>query len=213
MRLNLQVSVFALIAFQFLGGAVNAAEKTSLFDGKTLNGWTQIGGKKDVWKVENSLLIMNGEGGGWLAADGDYDDFEFEVEFQLTSDSNSGVYLRAPADSSHISRSGMEIQILDDFHPKYAEVKPWQRTGSIYHVAAAKTGFLKKNGEWNQMKIKADGPHVVIELNGHTIVDDMIDQHPELAKEHTGLARKTGKIGLQSHNGIVAFRNIYVKKK
>lgn len=187
-------------------------EMQSLFDGKTLNGWTQMGGKADVWKVENGHLVMTGEGGGWLAADGDYADFEFELEFQLSPDSNSGVYLRAPQDNSHISRTGMEIQILDDFHPKYAKVQPWQRTGSIYHVASAKTGFLKPSGEWNRMKIKAVGPHVIIHLNGEKIVDDLIDKHPELAKEHTGLARRSGKIGLQSHNGRVLFRNIYASK-
>jgi hypothetical protein len=134
------------------------------------------------------------------------------LDFRLTPDSNSGIYLRAPADASHISRSGMEIQILDDFHPKYAKVQPWQRTGSIYHVAAAKTGHLKPPGEWNTMSVKAVGPHVVITLNGAVIVDDAIDAHPELNKEHTGLARKSGRLGLQSHNGEVSFRNVRVRE-
>jgi hypothetical protein len=49
-------------------------------------------------------------------------------------------------------------------------------------------------------------------LNGQVIVDDMIDKHPELNKEHTGLARKSGKIGLQSHNGRVTFRNVKARK-
>lgn len=202
----------SLILFHLMTISAHCEEMQSLFDGKTLNGWTQMGGKANVWKVENGQLVMTGEGGGWLAADGDYADFEFELEFQLTPDSNSGVYLRAPQDNSHISRTGMEIQILDDFHPKYDKVQPWQRTGSIYHVAAAKTGFLKPSGEWNQMKIKAVGPHVIIHLNGEKIVDDPIDKHPELDREHTGLARKSGKIGLQSHNGRVLFRRIQAKR-
>jgi hypothetical protein len=53
---------------------------------------------------------------------------------------------------------------------------------------------------------------VVIKLNGQTVVDDLIDKHPELNQEHTGLARKSGRIGLQSHNGRVAFRNIQVRR-
>lgn len=203
----------ALLLIFMISRAQSEEKMQPLFDGKSLNGWTRIGGKADVWKVTpDGLLVMSGEGGGWLAADGEYADFEFSMEFQLTPDSNSGVYLRAPADTSHISRTGMEIQILDDFHPKYANVKPWQRTGSIYHVAAAKTGFLKKAGQWNEMQIKAEGAHVVIYLNGQKIVDDMIDSHPELNREHTGLARKSGKIGLQSHNGVVSFRNIKARR-
>jgi hypothetical protein len=190
----------------------HAADFENLFDGKSLANWQRIGQKKDVWSIEDGQLVMGGEGGGWLATPKDYSDFEFVLEFQLSSDSNSGVYLRAPADASHISRTGMEIQILDDFHAKYAKVQPWQRTGSIYHVAAAKTGHLKPAGEWNEMKIRAEGPHVTITLNGATIVDDMIDKHPELNAEHTGLARKSGRIGLQSHNGVVKFRNVRVRE-
>jgi len=188
-----------------------AADFENLFDGKSLANWQRIGQKKDIWSVADGTLVMGGEGGGWLATPTDYADFELVLEFQLSSDSNSGVYLRAPADATHISRTGMEIQILDDFHAKYAKVQPWQRTGSIYHVAAAKTGHLKPAGEWNEMKIRAVGPHVTISLNGATIVDDMIDKHPELNAEHTGLARKSGRIGLQSHNGVVKFRNVRVR--
>ena len=201
------------IAATFAFPLANYGEEfQSLINGKDLSGWNKIGLKKEIWSVENGLLIMAGEGGGWLATNEDYADFEFQTEFQLTSDSNSGVYLRAPADNSHISRTGMEIQLLDDFHPKYAKIQPWQRTGSIYHVSPAKTGFLKPIGEWNKIVIRADGSHIIIQLNGQIIVDDHIDKHPELFKEHTGLARKTGRIGLQSHNGRVSFRNIQIRR-
>ncbi len=201
----------ALLAFVCCA-PTRAADFENLFDGKSLANWQRIGQKKDIWSVEDGLLVMGGEGGGWLATPKDYSDFELVLEFLLSPDSNSGVYLRAPADASHISRTGMEIQILDDFHAKYAKVQPWQRTGSIYHVAAAKTGHLKPAGEWNEMKIRAIGPQVTITLNGATIVDDRIDKHPELNAEHTGLARKSGRIGLQSHNGIVKFRNVRVRE-
>lgn len=210
-RYALKTGLAAAIGLMATVGA-RGQEIQPLFDGKSLAGWEKIGVKKEVWSVADGLLLMSGEGGGWLATPRDYSNFEFELEFQLTPDSNSGVYLRAPADTSHISRTGMEIQILDDAHPKYKNVQPWQRTGSIYHVAAAKTGFLKPTGEWNKLGIKADGPHVVIRLNGQVIVDDKIDTHPELEKEHTGLKRTTGRIGLQSHNGLVKFRNIRVQE-
>ena len=210
--MKLTRNMIALVGVLFVSQPVSSDDFKSLFNGKDLSGWTKIGLKKEVWSVKNGQIIMQGEGGGWLGSNEEYSDFEFQTEFQLSSDSNSGIYLRAPADTSHISRTGMEIQLLDDFHPKYAKVQPWQRTGSIYHVAAAKTGFLKPVGEWNTIAIQAVGPHVVIKLNGETVVDDLIDKHPELNQEHTGLARKSGRIGLQSHNGRVAFRNIQMKR-
>lgn len=183
-----------------------------LFDGQTLSGWQRFGGKAEAWGVEDGVLVSRGEGGGWIGTTRDYADFVLRLEFRLTAESNSGVYLRAPADTSHISRTGMEIQLLDDHHPRYATIKPWQRTGSIYHVAAPRGDHLKPIGQWNALEIHAKGAHIVIWLNGVVIVDDRLDTHPELDKEHTGLKRTAGRIGLQSHNGRVEFRAIEVRE-
>ncbi|MDR3639436.1 MAG: DUF1080 domain-containing protein [Isosphaeraceae bacterium] len=182
-----------------------------LFDGKSLAGWAVFGGKASAWGVDDGRLVSYGEGGGWLGTTRDYGDFDLRFDFRLTPESNSGVYLRAPADTSHISRTGMEIQLLDETHPRYKTIQPWQRTGAIYHVAAPEPGHLRPTGEWNAMEIRAEGAHVVIRLNGKTIVDDRIDRHPELAAEHSGLKRKEGRIGLQSHNGRVEFRNLLIR--
>lgn len=182
-----------------------------LFDGKSLSGWRQIGGKAGSFGVENGLLVSFGNGGGWLGTDREYADYTLRLEFLLTPKSNSGIYLRAPANSSQISRTGMEIQLLDDEHPSYANLKPWQFTGSVYHVAAAERGHLKPQGEWNSIEVSVQGPHIVITLNGAKVVDDRLDAHRELESEHTGLKRKTGLIGLQSHNGRVEFKNIRIK--
>lgn len=182
-----------------------------MFDGKTLAGWHVIGGKADAWRVEDGMLVSLGQGGGWLGTDRNYADFVLRFQFRLTPESNSGIYLRAPADTSHISRTGMEIQLLDETHPRYKGIQPWQLTGAIYHVASPEAGHLKPTGEWNTMEIRAEGPRVVVTLNGAKVVDDRLDSHPELAKEHPGLRRAEGLIGLQSHNGRVEFRELRVK--
>lgn len=184
----------------------------SIFDGQTFSGWQRFGGKNDVWSIADDCLIHHGEGGGWLGTQRDLANFILRLEFRMDPGANSGIYLRAPADTSHISRTGMEIQILDDDHPRYRDLMPWQYTGSIYHVAPATRGHLKPAGQWNQLEIRADGPHVVVSLNGSTVVDDRIDRHPDLEAEHTGLSRKTGRIGLQSHNGHVEFRRIQIRE-
>jgi hypothetical protein len=210
-------AIVRLLVFAILGVAVSAAavedeEFVSLFDGQDLIGWKAFGGEPDTWKVEDGLLVGSGKGGGWLGTRRDYTDFVLRLQFKLSSESNSGVYLRAPADESHISRTGLEIQLLDEYHARYKDIQPWQRTGSIYHVAAAAPGHLKAAGQWNTMEIRAEGPHVVITLNGTMIVDDQLDKHPELEKEHPGLKRASGRIGLQTHNGRVEFRNVQLKE-
>ncbi|ODT97914.1 MAG: hypothetical protein ABS79_06725 [Planctomycetes bacterium SCN 63-9] len=189
----------------------NAAEFQSLFDGKSLNGWTQITGNPKLWAVEDGSLVMLGEGGGWLGTGRDHADFEFDFEFKLTPESNSGIYLRAPADKSHISRTGMEIQLLDETHPRYRDIKDWQKTGALYHVSPPAPGHLKPTGEWNRMEIRLEGPHLIVKLNGAKVVDDRLDSHPELDAEHPGLKRTTGRVGLQSHNGRVEFRKIRIR--
>ena len=150
----------------------------SLFDGESLAGWRQFGGKAEAWGVEGGHLISLGHGGGWLGTSRPYADFVLRFSFLLSPESNSGIYLRAPADTSHISRTGMEIQLLDEAHPRYKDIQPWQRTGAIYHVAAPEPGHLKPTGQWNTMEITARGPDVEIKLNGATIVHDRLDKHP-----------------------------------
>lgn len=184
---------------------------TPVFDGKTLRGWRVIGGKADAWAVEKGMLVSLDKGGGWLGTEKPYDDFELRLEFRLSPGSNSGIYLRAPGDASHISRTGMEIQLLDETHPTHAKIQDWQRTGAIYHVAAPKPGHNKAIGEWNTLAIRAEGPLVTIRLNGTEVVSDRLDKHPTLDAEHPGLKRAGGLIGLQSHNGRVEFRELVLK--
>ncbi len=185
-----------------------------LFNGTDLAGWKQYASKKNVWSVEQGVLVCQGNGGGWLGTERDYADFELRLEYKLTPAGNSGVYIRAPREG-HISRVGMEIQILDDFHPKYAKLDFYQYTGSIYHVVPPARRTSKPAGQWNAMTIRARGPEVQVALNGVTIVDANLERsrkNAAVAKEHPGLARTTGLVGLQSHTDRVEFRNIRIKE-
>jgi hypothetical protein len=212
-RLPIALLSLALIAANDPSPSANDDGFRPLFDGASLDGWERFGGDNpEAWSVEDGCIVVDGRRGGWIGTDRDYDDFILRLQFRIVEPgSNSGVYLRAPADTSHISRTGMEIQILDDDHPRYDSIEPWQRCGSLYHVAAAEPGHLEPAGEWNDLEIEAEGPHVIIRMNGATVVDDRIDRHPELEEEHTGLLRTTGRIGLQCHDGRVEFREIMVR--
>jgi len=201
-----------------LAQPVSDKEKTDgfvpLFNGTDLAGWKQFGSSKHVWKAEDGMIVCQGSGGGWLGTARDYANFELRLEYRITAAGNSGVYIRAPIEG-HISRAGMEIQILDDFHPKYANIDFYQYTGSIYHVVAPTRRASKKAGQWNAMTICAKGREVQIVLNGKTIVDADLDRarkDPAVDKEHPGLSRSTGRIGLQSHTDRVEFRNLRVKE-
>jgi hypothetical protein len=185
----------------------------SLFNGMDLTGW-QVNDKGDmkVWGAENGILYVNGSGGGWLMTDKEFGDFELRLEFKIPPKGNSGVALRSPlkGDPAYV---GMEIQILDNdwYQKNYKGLKLVQHTGAIYGVVPPSKDVTKAVGEWNKYRIIAKGRQVTIELNGSTIVDANLDDYKEHYKQHPGLQRETGHLGLQSHDGRVEFRNIYVK--
>lgn len=185
-----------------------------LFNGKDLTGWKVYESKPDIWVAENNTLICKGTGGGWLGTNRDYANYILRLEYKLIPAGNSGVYLRAP-EKGHISRVGMEIQLLDDFHPNYRNLDFYQYTGSLYHVFAPKQRASKPAGQWNLMEITLDGREIRILLNGKKIIDGNLDRaaaDPAVAGEHPGLLRKTGRIGLQNHTDRVEFRNLRIKE-
>jgi hypothetical protein len=197
---------------------VEEKEKTegfvALFNGKDLAGWKQYGGKPGLWTVEDGMVVCRGGGGGWLGTEREHANFELRLEYRLRPGGNSGVYIRAP-EEGHISRVGMEIQILDDNDPRYAKIDFYQYTGSIYHVVAPTRRAGKPAGEWNAMTIRAEGRRVVVIVNGKKVVDADLDaclRDPAVAREHPGLARTTGRIGLQSHTDRVEFRRLRLKE-
>src|SRR5207245_477143 len=109
---------------------------------------------------------------------------------------------------------GMEIQILDDTAPQYAQLRPGQFNGAIYDVVAAKRGALKPVGEWYSEEIIGEGSKMKLVLNRTTVVNANLDDvtDPAVLHEHPGLKRKGGHIGLLSHEDYVEFRNIRIKQ-
>lgn len=185
-----------------------------IFNGKDLSGWTIRGRYRPGYVVENGLLVCPADGGGNLFTKRQYSNFILRFEFRMEEASNNGIGIRAPYEGD-AAYTGMEIQILDHDAPVYqGKLRPAQYHGSIYDVVPAKTGYLKKTGEWNEEEIVADGRHIKVTLNGAVIVDANLDNvtDPEVLKKHPGLARTTGHIGLLGHHSRVEFRNLRVKE-
>jgi hypothetical protein len=221
MRLGVIGLVFIIaIAFQ---RTARAADKEApegfapLFNGKDLAGWqVNKGGKMEAWGAENGILYVQGGGGGWLMTGKEFANFELRLEFKLPERGNSGVAIRSALEGNPAFDAGMEIQLIDDdWHEKnYRGFKPSQHCGSIYQIVApAKSAkeAQKPIGVWNEMRIVANGRHISVDLNKVNIVNANLDDHKEAEKEHPGMNHEKGHIGLQSHDGRVEFRNIYVK--
>ncbi len=185
----------------------------SLFNGRNLDNWI---GNKVSYVVEDGDIVVKpaDDSGGNLYTEKEYSDFIFRFEFQLTPAANNGLGIRAPltGDAAYV---GMELQILDNTAPVYANLQPYQYHGSVYGVIPAKRGFLKPVGEWNYEEVRIQGTKIVITLNGTVIVDGDIagprDNGTMDHKEHPGLKNSTGHIGFLGHGSSVKFRNIRIK--
>jgi hypothetical protein len=188
-----------------------------LFDGKTLDGWQ---GSKDGYVVQEAAIVSQPKGSGNLETVKEYANFHLKFEFKLTPGANNGIGIRVPGQAGKkvdAAYAGMEIQVLDDASDIYkGKIKEYQHHGSVYGVVPAKQGFLKPVGEWNKEEIIADGKHIIVILNGETIVDADIEKASTPmtvdGKEHPGLKRDTGHICFCGHGAEVWFRNLRIKE-
>lgn len=148
-----------------------ASAWVSLFDGKSLDGWTVHGGKHD-FSVDDGVVTGTaaaGEPNAFLVTESEYSDFIFEVDFLSDGSMNSGVIFRADYDPEY--RDGRLFGYQADIDPTD---RGW--TGGLYEEAlrgwlvpiednpACRASF--KQGDWNTMRIEALGSDLRIFVNG-----------------------------------------------
>jgi hypothetical protein len=183
-----------------------------LFNGKDLSGWT--GAVDDVEVKDGAILNKKGRGGNLLTED-EFDNCIVRFEFKLPPGGNNGLALRSPNTQDQLAFAGMEIQILDDDDPKYADLHDYQSHGSLYGLAPAIRGYLRPDGEWNTQEVSIDGDQVKVNVNGYEILSANIaeaSKKPLDGKAHPGAARKGGHLAFCGHGDPVAIRNIRIKR-
>lgn len=215
---------------------LTAAEKEEgwklLFDGESTEHWRGYNDEKfpeSGWQVEDGILsVLSSDGsvegrGGDIVTKKEYDDFILKLEWRVSKGGNSGIfYAGIEQDEKAIYWSAPEMQILDNAnHPDANRGKNGNRkAGSLYDLIPADPQNFTGHGEWQQVKIVVDGPHVEHWQNGEKVLeydrwtpewyemirDSKFNEHVEF-----GDAKK-GHIGLQDHGHKVDFRNIKIKE-
>jgi hypothetical protein len=160
----------------------------SLFDGKTLAGWQQVGDGN--WVVEDGAITGKTQKAaklyGLLVSDNKYKNLRVKFTFK-SLEGNSGFYVRG------------YIKQPDKAHGLQIEVDPRNFTGGIYEsygrawVAKPDAELVKKaykHDQWNEMEILADGGHVATWLNGMKIAelkdDPVVDAGHLIMQMHSG---------------------------
>lgn len=219
MRLTTLCST-TLLTFALAAPALAQAPEpgfTSLFDGKTLNGWEVVRPRGDGYAVKDGVIYCAKGGGGNLLSTREYANFVLRFEFKMPPEgSNNGLGIRTPKEGD-AAYQGIELQIIDEaaaLSGKWGKLKDTQYHGSVYDVIPAKRGAMKPAGQWNQQEVTVNGRQITVVLNGQTILDANLDtvKDPEVLKKHPGLARTSGHIGFLGHNDYIEFRNIRIKE-
>jgi hypothetical protein len=203
-----------------------------LFDGKSSNGWMNAKTKQfpsNGWEIKDGFLIINpsikGQGGGGdIVSTGKYRNFELSVDFKYSPGANSGIkyFIDAEKDNGEYSSIGCEYQILDDnLHPDAKEGITGNRTlAGLYDLIAPKP--KKDNGpdKWNTATIIVKGNHVQHWLNGSITVE--YDRGNQAWRDLVATSKfkkipgfgenPEGRILLQDHGNVVAFKNIKIKE-
>ncbi|HUT89042.1 MAG TPA: DUF1080 domain-containing protein [Thermoguttaceae bacterium] len=203
----------------FVGAPLLADEPgfVSLFDGKTLKGWTINCLPKDkelaakAWTVDNGTILANSMGHTehfyiLLATNKEYDDFVLRLRIQVERGvtGNSGIQIRSRYNPETGWMEGPQI----DINPPNPELtgKLWNegpgphRWLSNEPVEGLKFSYAGQGDGWNDMEITAKGMRIKSVLNGVTVVDydgsGVLDD--ELHRKHN--VGTKGVIGLQLHS-------------
>jgi hypothetical protein len=203
---------------------------TSMFDGKTLGGWTM-----STIRNENGLEAGRTNPGRFLVVDGALEatpgtglgllwyatampaDYILKLQWKrFKQEANSGVLLRFPDPRSKgyrntawvASHFGYEVQIdelgVPDGSDKY-------RTGVIYNedLQAFSLRPARPAGKWNDYEIRVQGNRFTVMLNGEQATE-FVNADPNRGQPSTPAAPTY--VGLQIHPGSrMAFRNVEYK--
>ena len=165
----------------------------TLFDGKTLDGWTTTGGRYDgkaIWTVEDGAItgrVGDGKAGGLLYTTQAWHSYDFECDTTIDWPFDSGVFVR-------MSKAGKGAQVTLDWR-EGGEIGGIYADGWLQHNPDGASRFRK--GAWNKVRVRCTGRDMHLEfwLNGEKLTDY---QQPEGSEGYA----PTGLIGVQVHGGL-----------
>jgi hypothetical protein len=168
------------------------------------------------WSSEGGVLVAKDHETLWTKEE--YGDFVLDLDFKVTNESNSGVFLRA-SDMKNVL-AALEIQVHDSTDgTKYGMV------GAIYDAMPPSKKMSKPVGEWNHYTITCKDNLVSVVFNGEEVIKADLNNWPEAHKNPDGTPNKfpvalkdfarKGHIGFQGLHGKaqapVWYRNLKIK--
>ena len=181
-----------------LFAAVCSAAPVSIFDGRSLAGWE---GDVAWWRVEAGEIRGGRDGEKvpsnlFLATEKSYQNFELTLKVRLngTGFVNGGIQIRSVRVPGSTEMSGYQCDYGPGWYGKlYDESRRNRVISDVLDAAALKAAV--REGDWNEYRIRAEGPRIRTWING-VQAQDYVEKEPGMAQD--------GRIGIQLHSGGVA---------
>ncbi len=182
----------------------------ALFDGKTLSGWE---GNLDHFRVEKQAIVAgslekNIPNNEFLCTKQSYGDFELRLEVKLQGEgNNAGVQFRSARIAGDHEVSGYQCDVGEAWgRPVWGGLYDESRRNKMLAEGPADRlpGWVK-DGDWNELWIRAVGDKIALFVNGHPTVE---------YRETDADISRSGIIGLQIHSGPPTeawYRNIRIQ--
>lgn len=179
-----------------------------LFDG-TFTGWSIENTSHDNFTIGDGVLRVEAPE-GWLRSEVQYADFLLRTEFRfLTEDADSGIFVRAVADSEFIRgwpNNSYQVQLRNPlgqspFPPVGGVFRHGTPQGETAFDPADAARLSTGTGEWQTLEIELAGDTLTVWLNGS-----------ELTRA-SNIVNPSGYIGLQGETGAVEFRRIEILER
>lgn len=205
-----------MIVLIALGIATSCSQnRESLFDGKSLDGWTIYVEDPDVnpeefFYVNDGMIETVGVPVGYLRTEKEYSDYHLHVEWRYPEEpTNSGIFLHTSgpdliwvahyqgqlkhqnAGDFIVHGVGVSATLRDTVYVSTQETKP----------LIPKTHSTNENpaGEWNSYDITCLGSTIELRVNGL------------LQNTATNCSLTKGAIGFQAEGSKIQFRNIWIE--
>ncbi len=198
---------------------------TALFNGKDLTGWQGLLGRgnpkkilqmapaertaaqaradeamRKHWKVEGGEIINPDGKGTYLCTVEEFGDFELRMDWKIGKGADSGIYLRGVP----------QVQIWD---PVNGIPQAKVGSGGLYNNQKNPSKPLaladKPAGEWNTFRVVMVGENVSIWLNDVLVVNETVMEN---YWERDKPIYPVGQLQLQTHDGELRFRNVFVRR-
>lgn len=195
-----------------VAAVVRADEPRLLFDGTSLTGWDVREGEAKWWKAADGMIVggsleENVPHNTFLATKESFGNFELVLKIRIRGAGgfvNSGIQIRSARVPNSHEMKGYQVDAGPGWWGKlYDESRRNKVIGEPKDPQTLAAAI--KEGDWNDYRIRAEGPAIRSWINGVAALDYV---------EQDAAIPRSGQIGIQVHGGgkaLVEVKDVTIK--